>query len=318
MMPSLLIAAAALAAQGVPSAPVPTGTVIRAEANGALEGYLLTPAGKAKATMLIIPGSGPTDRDGNNPVGVKAAPYRKLAEALVARGVATLRIDKRGMFGSKAAGNPNEATFADYDGDVRSWVETARRRTGQKCVWVAGHSEGGLVALRAAPGPNVCGIVLLATPGERMGDTIRKQLRANPANVPVLASAEKALGELEAGRKVSVTGLHPVLAQGLFNPAVQGFMIELLAQDPARLAAAVRRPMLIVQGGRDMQVGVSSGEAFRKAAPRASYALFPAMNHVLTDAPEERAANLATYRDQNVKLTAGLADRIAAFVGGAK
>ena len=73
MMPSLFIAAAALAAQGVPSAPVTTGTVIRAEANGALEGYLLTPAGKAKATMLIIPGSGPTDRDGNNPVGVKAA-----------------------------------------------------------------------------------------------------------------------------------------------------------------------------------------------------------------------------------------------------
>ena len=118
MMSSLFIAAAALAVQGVPPAPVPAGTVIRSEANGALEGYLLTPAGKAKATMLIIPGSGPTDRDGNNPIGIKAAPYRKLAEALVTRGVATLRIDKRGMFGSKAAGNPNEATFADYDGDV--------------------------------------------------------------------------------------------------------------------------------------------------------------------------------------------------------
>ena len=77
---------------------------------------------------------------------------------------------------------------------------------GQKCVWVAGHSEGGLVAMRAANGPNVCGVVLLAAPGERLGDTIRKQLRANPANAPVLASAEKALGELEAGRKVPVDG----------------------------------------------------------------------------------------------------------------
>ncbi len=318
MMPSLLIAAAALAAQGVPSAPVPTGTVIRAEANGALEGYLLTPAGKAKATMLIIPGSGPTDRDGNNPIGVKAAPYRKLAEALVTRGVATLRVDKRGMFGSASAGNPNEATFADYDGDVRAWVETARRRTGQKCVWVAGHSEGGLVALRAAGGPNVCGIVLLAAPGQRMGDTIRKQLRANPANAPVLASAEKALGELEAGRKVPVTGLHPALAQGLFNPAVQGFMIELLAQDPAKLAAAVKRPMLIVQGGHDLQVDTANGEAFRKAAPKAAYALLPAMSHVLSDAPADRSQNLATYAEADRPLTPGLAERIAAFVTGKK
>lgn len=318
MMPSLLIAAAALAAQGVPSAPVPTGTVIRAEANGALEGYLLTPAGKAKATMLIIPGSGPTDRDGNNPVGVKAATYRKLAEALVPRGVATLRIDKRGMFGSAGAGNPNEATFADYDGDVRAWVETARRRTGQKCVWVAGHSEGGLVALRAAPGPNVCGIVLLAAPGERMGDTIRKQLRANPANAPILASAEKPLGELEAGRQVSVTGLHPALAQGLFNPAVQRFMIELLAQDPAKLAAAVKRPMLIVQGGHDVQVDTANGEAFRKAAPKAAYVLFPAMSHVLSDAPADRSQNLATYAEADRPLTPGLAERIAAFVTGKK
>jgi alpha-beta hydrolase superfamily lysophospholipase len=318
MMPSLLIAAAVLAAQGVPPARVSSGTAIRAEANGALEGYLLTPAGKPKATMIIIPGSGPTDRDGNNPNAVKAAPYRKLAEALVSRGVATLRIDKRGMYGSKAAGNPNEATFADYDGDVRAWVETARKRTGQKCVWVAGHSEGGLVAMRAAGGPNVCGVVLLATPGERLGETIRKQLRANPANAPVLAPAEKALAELEAGRKVPVAGLHPALAQGLFNPAVQGFMIELLAQDPAKLAAAVKRPMLIVQGGHDVQVDTANGEVFRKAAPKASYVLFPAMNHVLSDAPAERGPNLATYTETDRPLTPGLADRIAAFVTGRK
>lgn len=319
MMSSLLLAAAAaLAAQGSAPATVSSGTAIRAEANGALEGYLLTPAGRLRATMLIIPGSGPTDRDGNNPIGVKAAPYRKLTEALVTRGVATLRIDKRGMFGSAGAGNPNEATFADYDGDVKAWIETARRRTGQKCVWIAGHSEGGLVALRAASGPNVCGVVLLAAPGEKLGVTIRKQLRGNPSNASLLASAEKALSELEAGRKVLVTGMHPALAQSLFNPAVQGFMIELLAQDPAKLAAAVNRPMLIVEGGHDLQVGLANGEVLRKAAPKAAYASFPAMNHVLTDAPADRGQNLATYAEADRPLTPGLADRIAAFVTGSK
>ena len=53
--------------------------------------------------MLILPGSGPTDRDGNNPMGITAAPYRMLAEALATKGVSSVRIDKRGLFGSKAA-----------------------------------------------------------------------------------------------------------------------------------------------------------------------------------------------------------------------
>lgn len=312
MMLSLMLAATALAAAPAASSEIKAGT------NGVLAGTLLKPAGKMKAAMVVIPGSGPTDRDGNNPAGVKAASYRKLAETLAERGVATVRIDKRGMFGSAAAGNPNAATFADYDDDIRSWVEVTRKATGQKCVWVAGHSEGGLVAMRAAAGPNVCGVVLLATPGEKLGDTIRKQLRANPANAPILASAIAGLSELEARRKVSVEGLHPALAQGLFNPAVQGFMIELLKQDPAALAASVKRPMLIVQGGHDMQVGVASGEALRKAAPKAAYVLFPEMGHVLTDGPAERTANLATYAEADRPLTAGLADRVAAFVTGGK
>ncbi|WP_344705586.1 alpha/beta hydrolase [Sphingomonas swuensis] len=311
-MLSLLLAAAAIAA-----AP-PRSSELRAGPNDSLAGTLLLPSGKSRAAMVIIPGSGPTDRDGNNPAGIKAASYRKLAEALAEKGIATVRIDKRGMFGSAAAGNPNTATFAEYDSDLRAWVDKTRKASGQKCVWVAGHSEGGLVALRAADAPGVCGVVLLAAPGETLGQTIRKQLRANPANAPFLASAEAALTELEAGRKVSVDGMHPALAQSLFNPAVQGFMIELLSQDPSRLATAVRRPMLIVQGGHDVQVGLANGDALKKAAPRASYVLFPAMSHVLSDGPAERAANLATYAEADRPLTAGLADRVAAFVTGAK
>lgn len=309
------VAAAALAAAPQPGAT--TGTEVRAGEGSTLAGTLLKPAGAPRAAMIIIPGSGPTDRDGNNPLGVSAGSYRKLALALADRGVATVRIDKRGMVGSAGAGDPNSATFADYDKDISAWVEIARRETGRSCVWAAGHSEGGLAALRAAAAPGVCGVVLLATPGERLGDTIRKQLRANPVNAPLLRSAEAALAELEVGRKVSVEGVHPALAQGLFNPAVQGFVIELLAQDPARLAAAVRRPMLIVQGGRDLQVDTAAGEVLRKAAPSATYRLYSAMNHTLGDAPAERAANLATYRDPSLPLTAGLADDVAAFVTGA-
>ena len=84
------------------------------------------------------------------------------------------------------------------------------------------------------------------------------------------------------------------------------------------MAAAVRRPLLIVQGGHDVQVDTAAGDALRKAAPKASFALFPEMSHVLSDAPAERSANLTTYTEADRPLTAGLADRVAAFVTSAK
>src|SRR5688572_2979729 len=81
---------------------------------GDLAGTLVD-AGKAAPVVLIIPGSGPTDRNGNNPLGVTAAPYRLLAEGLAGRGISSVRIDKRGMFGSKAAiPDANKVTIADY------------------------------------------------------------------------------------------------------------------------------------------------------------------------------------------------------------
>ena len=125
-----------------------------------LAGTLVRPEGAAKAVVLILPGSGPTDREGNNPVGIKARPYSLLADGLAARGIATVRIDKRGMFGSAAAvADMNATTIADYVTDTRNWVAATRKATSARCVWLLGHSEGGLVALAAARSPDVCGLV---------------------------------------------------------------------------------------------------------------------------------------------------------------
>jgi pimeloyl-ACP methyl ester carboxylesterase len=313
----LLIAtflAAALAA-----APVPGGTPIEAPGPLApLKGTLLAPAAKSRATVLIVPGSGPTDRDGNNPMGVAAAPYRMLAEALAERGVTTVRVDKRGMFGSKAAiADGNAVTIADYAADVRAWVKAARERTGASCVWVLGHSEGGLVALAAGQQPDgMCGLVLVSAPGRRLGDTIRRQLRANPANAPVLAQAMAALDSLEGGKRAETAGMHPALLP-LFAPQVQGFLIDLLSYDPPALAGRLRVPVLIVQGERDLQVFPDDAKALAAADPKAKLVMIPGANHVLKPvANDDRAANFATYADPALPLAPGIADAIAAFVTG--
>lgn len=303
----LSIMIAALAAAAVPmTAPGPQGP---------LAGTLLE-AGKGSPVVLMIPGSGPTDRDGNNPLGVTASSYRLLAEALAGEGVSTVRIDKRGMFGSKAAvADPNKVTIRDYAGDVHAWVAAIQKDTGARCVWVLGHSEGSLVALAAGQHPEgICGIISVSGAGRRLSDVIREQLRANPANAPVLDPAMAALDALDRGQHVDVTNMNPALLR-LFAPQVQDFLIDDFRYDPAKLAAALNVPLLIVQGERDIQVSVADAKNLAAAQPKAALVLVPAMNHVLKDiAVEDRAANLATYSDPSLPIDPSLVDAIAAFV----
>jgi pimeloyl-ACP methyl ester carboxylesterase len=84
------------------------------------------------------------------------------------------------MAGSRAAvADGNHVIMAEYAADVRAWVDMARKRTGRACVWVAGHSEGGLVTLIAAQHPDgICGIVLIAAAGRPLG-TIMRELDAD-------------------------------------------------------------------------------------------------------------------------------------------
>jgi uncharacterized protein len=256
------------------------------------------PASNAEApVVLILPGSGPTDRDGNNRLGVKAAPYRLLAENLAARGIASVRIDKRGMFASATAvPDPNAVTIEDYAADTAAWVAAIRARTGAFCVWLAGHSEGALVALASARPLNheLCGVVLISAPGRPLGEVLMDQLRANPANAPLLAEAEATLAALARGERVDPAKISPPLLP-LFAPQVQGFMISLLALDPPRLAAGVERPLLIVQGDADLQTGLVEAERLAAGAPSAKLVRLAGVNHVLKQAPaDDRAANLAT------------------------
>lgn len=285
---------------------------------GPLAGVLTRPA-EGKPVILIVPGSGPTDRDGNNPMGVTAAPYRLLAEALEARGIGTIRIDKRGMFASAAPGvDPNKVTMGAYAEDVAGWVAAARAATGRDCIWLLGHSEGALVALVAAQRqPHLCGVITVAGPGRKLGEVLRAQLKANPANAPLLADALPTLDRLEAGERVDVSRL-PAPLPMIFAPQIQDFLIDLFSHDPAALAASVPVPLMIVQGGADLQVPVIDGETLRAASPTSRYVLLPHMNHVLKDVPDaHHPASAASYTDPSQPVAPELVDMVASFVAPA-
>ena len=282
---------------------------------GPLKGTLLTPNSKPTAAVLIVPGSGPTDRDGNNPLGVNASPYRLLAEGLAAKGFATLRIDKRGMFASAlAVEDANAVTITDYVDDIRSWVKVLKRHMHTSCIWILGHSEGGLVALASAQEEGVCGVVLIATPGRPMGEVLRKQLHAVPENEMILEQALPIIDALEHRRRVDITDIPPAL-QNLFNPAVQGFLINAFSYDPGHLISTIFKPVLLLQGQRDLQVNETDARLLQAANPRASLVILPNMNHILKEmTSDDRLVNIASYAEPTRPLAPGLIDSIAHFL----
>jgi len=284
---------------------------------GALSGAMLRP-GASSAAILIIPGSGPTDRDGNNRLGVKGSPYKLLAEGLARRGVTTVRVDKRGMFGSSgAAADANAVTISDYAGDVHAWVKVIREQAKVPCVWVAGHSEGGLVALASSRNPDgLCGLILLAAPGRPVGQVLREQLQLALGGGPMLQQATSAIRALEAGRHPDVYSLHPTLQQ-LFDPSLQGFLISMFSYDPARLIADFHKPVLILQGERDLQISVADAKRLKQAAPAAKLVLLPDANHFFKVVKSaDKAANAEAY-SKLVPLAPHIADEIADFVSAA-
>ncbi|ANC53857.1 alpha/beta hydrolase [Brevundimonas sp. GW460-12-10-14-LB2] len=291
--------------------PVSTEIALHAEP-APLHGTLLTPDAPT-AVAVILPGSGPTDRDGNSPLGVAASTYRLLAEGLAAQGIATVRIDKRGIAASAAAG-PAEADlrFDAYAADARAWATEAAARTGQPCAWLIGHSEGALVALKAVEGGDdkICGLILLSGAGRPAGVVIREQLQAGLPD-PLKTQAFAVLTELEAGHTVADTP--PALA-ALFRPSVQPYLISWLPLDPAALLAAYDGPVFIGQGTTDLQVTVTDAQALAAADPKATLKLWDGVNHLLKTAPADRAANLATYADPALPLAPGVAEDVGAFI----
>lgn len=267
---SLILASALLAG------PISTEVVLT-RAPAALHATLLTPEGPTRAAALIIAGSGPTDRDGNSPLGVSSSSYRLLAEGLAEQGIASLRADKRGIGASAYPGMAEaDLLFTDYSNDAAAWAAETARLTGQPCAWLIGHSEGALVALAAVANGDdaVCGLVLLAGAGRPIGAVLREQLANAPE--PLRSQAMAILAELEAGRPV--TDVPPQLA-ALFRPSVQPYMISWLPLDPAAMVAVWDGPVMIGQGTTDIQVGLTDANALAAARPDARLTIWEGVNH---------------------------------------
>ena len=281
-----------------------------------LYGSLLTPnEARPGPAVLLIAGSGPTDRDGDSTMpGVRPANLKLIAQGLAGAGVTSLRYDKRAI-GKSAPAALNEADlrFATAVDDAVLFARLLKRQPQVTCVILLGHSEGALIAALAAQKIATCGVIEVSGAGRPLGVVLRQQLAAQKLPPPLMAQIETALSELEHGRQVAnIPGL-----EALFRPSVQPYLISQLTIDPAKALAAVKAPVLILQGDNDLQVSVQDARLLAAARPDARLVIVPGMNHVLKSAPTDRAGNLATYADPGRPLAPGVMEAILAFVRSA-
>jgi pimeloyl-ACP methyl ester carboxylesterase len=263
-----------------------------------IHGTLTSPPG-SKKVVLIIAGSGPVDRNGNIANNFNTNSSKLLAEALEKNGIACLRYDKRSI-GRSDKTPEKDMTFERMVNDAAALIKMLK--VNYKEVFVAGHSEGSLVGMIAAK-ENTAGFISIAGAGESADVILKKQLDD--------AAAAILLDSLKSGHRVQEPSGNLRL---LFRSDVQPYMISWLKYDPQQEIKKLKIPVLIIQGTTDIQVSTYDAELLKKAKPDATLVEIEGMNHILKTAPEDRAANVATYNQPDLPIKPELTDAIVKFI----
>ena len=286
--------------------------IVLSTATGNIVGTLLPAATTPAPVVLIVAGSGPTDRNGNSGL-LQGNPYHLLATALAARGIASVRYDKRGVGASLAAATSElDLRFDIYVDDTAAWLRLLRADARFSHLALAGHSEGSLIGMIAVQHAAADAFVSLAGVGRALPVVLREQLKAR-LSPELYAQADAMITQLQAGQ--TVADPPPELA-ALFRPSVQPYVISLFKYDPSVEVAKVRIPVTIVQGTADVQVSVADAQALKRADPTALLDVVDGMNHVLKYAPDtsSQAAILKGYEDPALPVDPHVVDAIAAAV----
>jgi uncharacterized protein len=270
---------------------------------GPVPGTLRVPdtaeAGAPVPGVVIVSGSGPTDRDGNSPLRPEADTNREFADLLARHGVASLRYDKAGSGEARAlAGDGEEPVdFALFEEQLTAaYHELAgQEEVDSEHLGVLGHSEGALFALRAADlvgdhRPDL--LILAAPPGDRYLDILDRQLTESVRDAEAAGQVETG----EAARVLSDTryataalrdrgevpeDLHPML-DGLYTRANADFLSHADALDPRELAEDLPSglPSLVLWGTEDAQITEAEVGRLMEGLEEGSRVDVPQADHV--------------------------------------
>ena len=272
-----------------------------------MQGTLLSPKGENQPPLaILIAGSGPTDRDGNQAL-FKNNSLKYLAEGLAQKGIATFRYDKRVIAQiNKATVQEEKMTFEDEVNDALLVVNHFKDK--YKKIILIGHYEGSLIGLLVAQKVVVSKFVSISGAGNSSATLIEEQIGKNAPQLK--EESEKIISQLRKGELVE--NISPYLAP-VFRKSVQPYLISWFKYEPAKEIAKLQIPILIVQGTNDLQVEDKEVQLLKEAQPKAQLLLIEGMNHVLKKV-KTLEENQQSYLNPDLPIPGELVEGIASFI----
>ena len=273
-----------------------------------LNGTLYKPNNSSKKTNLVIliPGSGIPDRNGNQP-GASNNSLKFLSEGLASKDIAVFAYDKRAIAQLKA-GNISEkdVTFDDVIADVKQIIQYFKSKKEFNKIIISGHSEGSLVGMIASKG-NADGYVSIAGAGRPIDEILEEQV---VKQAPFLKTElRKNLDILKSGQTFK---LENKMLSSLFRESVQPYLISWFKYDPRVEIKKLQIPVLIINGTKDLQVPESDAKLLHEAYPKSELVIIENMNHVFKEIKED-SENMKSYNDLTLPLVPELIEKVAGF-----
>jgi pimeloyl-ACP methyl ester carboxylesterase len=279
-------------------------------------GTLKIPKTKEKLPVaLIIAGSGPTDRNCNQP-RMTCNSFKMLSDSLNKYGIATLCYDKRLIAKSVSKQTEEELRFEDYIEDAKKWIDLLSQDSRFSEIIVIGHSEGSLIGMIACVNNlKTSKFISLAGAGSPIDEILKTQvmqsLEGQP--IPLKNQAFTYIDELKQGNVIEKV---PFGLYSLFRPSIQPYLISLFKYNPQEEIAKLTIPILILQGDMDMQIDEDEADLLYEANPTAKKVIIEDMNHVLKNSPsiDKKVQLKDSYNNPNSPINTELIKEIAAFV----
>ena len=275
---------------------------------GKLYGELITCKNKKNAPIVvIIPESGPTDRNGNSALS-QTNNYKMLSEGLANEGISSLRYDKLLVGESKGRISEADLRFDHNIEFVSAWLDYLNSR-GFNNIVIVGHGEGSLIGMLAAQSNTVSKYISLGGIGRTIDAVLTEQLSEKPPKVQ--SELERLFKHLRNGDRVE--NISPELA-GMFRTRVQPYLISWIKYNPVEEISNLEIPVLIIHGSNDIQVSTMDARMQKGGNSRAQLIIIDGMNHILKPSSHNEEENTKTYFKPNLPLHPELIPAIVGFV----
>ncbi|MCJ7758337.1 MAG: alpha/beta hydrolase [Gillisia sp.] len=280
--------------------------------NKLIDGTLTIPENIENPPLVIlIQGSGPTNRDGNQMM-MKNDASKKIAHQLAENGIASYRFDKRIFKMNKFNIKEADLRFEDFVTDVNAILEYFKADKNFDKIILAGHSEGSLIGMLAAQ-EGADAFISLAGAGRSIDKIVVEQLAKQSEELS--ENARQAFDKM--GKTGSTSNYSPYL-ESIFRPSVQPYIRSWMKYDPALEIAKLEVPILIINGSFDLQVDSTDAEILNAAAPNSKLVVLKNMNHIFREIKGENLENTKAYNEPNRPLHPELIPVLTDFIKSIK